>query len=299
MGDSVCYSPVAGSNEGGDPLTREAVSHAAIGQDRQVPIVYHIPVCPFSQRLEILLELKGLGGHVDFHVVDITRPRPGWLLEKTHGTTALPVLDTGEGEVIKESMVILRYLEDRFPEPAVAQRDPYLHAVEGMLNAMEGDFSAQGYRYVMNQDPERRSDLRRGMLDQYARLDDFLMRHNPSGTFLFEEFGLAETVYTPFFMRFWFLEYYEDFDLPQEDRFARVRRWREACLEHPAAGQVTKEQIVKLYYDYAKGMGNGTLFPGRALSSFVFDPDWTTRPWPSKDKYGHAATDQELGLATR
>jgi glutathione S-transferase len=106
-------------------------------------------------------------------------------------------------------------------------------------------------------------------------------------------------VYTPFFMRFWFLEYYEDFDLPQEDRFARVRRWREACLEHPAARQVTKEQIVKLYYDYAKGMGNGTLFPGRALSSFVFDPDWTTRPWPPKDKYGHAATDQELGLAIR
>ena len=78
-----------------------------------------------------------------------------------------------------------------------------------------------------------------------------------------------------------------------------MRRWREACLGHPAAGQVTREQIVKLYYDYAKGMGNGTLFPGRALSSFVFDPDWATRPWPPKDKYDHAATDQELGLATR
>jgi glutathione S-transferase len=46
-------------------------------------------------------------------------------------------------------------------------------------------------------------------------------------------------------------------------------------------------------------MGNGTLFPGRALSSFVFDPDWATRPWPPKDKYDYAATDQELGLATR
>ena len=78
-----------------------------------------------------------------------------------------------------------------------------------------------------------------------------------------------------------------------------MRRWREACLGHPAAGQVTREQIVKLYYDYAKGMGNGTLFPGRTLSSFVFDPDWATRPWPPRDKYGHAATDQELGLATR
>ena len=32
----------------------------------QKPTVYHIPVCPFSQRLESLLELKGLPGYVDF-----------------------------------------------------------------------------------------------------------------------------------------------------------------------------------------------------------------------------------------
>jgi glutathione S-transferase len=233
---------------------------------------------------------------VNFHVVDITRPRPDWLLEKTRGTTALPVLETEKGEIIKESMVILQYLEDRFPEPAVAQRDPYSHAVEGMMNAMEGDFGACGYGYVMNQDPGERDAFREGMLDRYARLNDFLLEHSPSGTFLFEDFGLAETVFTPFFMRFWFLEYYEDFDLPPEERYARVREWRDACLAHPAAQQVSKEQIVKLYYDYAKGAGNGALLSGRSRSSFVFEPDWNTRPWPSKDKYGHDATDVELGI---
>ncbi len=266
--------------------------------ERRAPAVYHIPVCPFSQRLEILLTLKGCRHLVDFHVVDITRPRPGWLLEKTRGTTALPVLETERGGILKESMVLLRYLEDLFPEPAVAQRDPYRHAVEGMMTAMEGDFCAWGYRYVMNQDPDRREDFRRGMLERYARLDEFLARHNPEGTFLFEHFGLAETVFTPFFMRFWFLEYYEDFDLPHDEAYARVRRWREACLVHPTAQQVAKEEILKVYYDYAKGGGNGALLPGRERSSFVFDPDWTSRPWPPRDKYGHAATDRELGLVT-
>jgi glutathione S-transferase len=260
------------------------------------PTLYHIPVCPFSQRLEILLTLKGLSHLVDFRVVDITRPRPGWLLEKTAGTTALPVLETESGGIIKESMVILRYFEDLFPEPAVAQRDPYLHAVEGMMNAMEGDFCTWGYRYVLNQDPGGREDFRRGMLERYARLDEFLMRHNPTGTFLFERFGLAETVFTPFFMRFWFLKYYEDFELPEEERYVRVGRWREACLAHPAAQQVTMEEIVKVYYDYAKGAGNGAVLHGRERSSFVLEPGWKSRPWPPKDKYGHAATDQELGL---
>lgn len=258
--------------------------------------VYHIPVCPFSQRLEILLSLKGRRSDVDFRVIDVTQPRPAWLLAKTRGSTALPVLETSAGQIIKESLVILQYLEDIYPEPAIAQRDPYRRAVEGMLARMDAEFVAQGYAFVMNQSLERRDALREGMLKQYARLNGFLMEHAPSRVFLFEDFAWAEAVFTPLFMRFWFLEYYEDFDLPADDRYARVRSWRDAALAHPAAQQVTKEQIVKLYYDYAKGAGNGALLPGRRRSSFVFTPDWRARRWPPKDKYGHSATDAELGL---
>ena len=76
------------------------------------PIVYHIPVCPFSQRLEILLALRGTPEAVEFRVVDITRPRDPELLRKTRGTTALPVLETSDGRILKESLVILRYLDE-------------------------------------------------------------------------------------------------------------------------------------------------------------------------------------------
>jgi glutathione S-transferase len=259
-------------------------------------IVHHIPVCPFSQRLEILLSLKGRRGEVDFHVVDVTRPRPAALLKKTRGSTALPILELADGRVLKESLVILQYLEDLFPQPAVAQHDPYRRAVEGMLTRLEGDFGNHGYQFVMNQDPERRDALRQGMLNQFARLDDFLSEHAPVGPYLFEQFGWAETVFTPLFMRFWFLDYYEDFQLPPQARYSRVSAWRDACLAHPAAQQVTREQIVKLYHDYAKGAGNGALLPGRERSSFSFEPDWRTRPWPPRDKYRHSATDDELGL---
>lgn len=258
--------------------------------------VFHIPVCPFCQRLEILLSLKGRRSDVNFRVIDITQPRPDWLETKTGGSTVLPVMESENGRIIRESLVILQYLEDLYPEPPVAQRDPYRRAVENMLTRMEAEFCAQGYTFVMNQSPERRAVLRESMLKQYARLNDFLVEHAPSGPFLYEEFGWAETVFAPLFMRFWFLEYYEDFELPKEERYARVREWRDASISHPAAQQVTKEQIVKLYYDYAKGSGNGALPPGRGRSSFAFEPDWRARPWPPKDKYEHSATDEELGL---
>ena len=264
--------------------------------ERVKPVVYHIPVCPFSQRLEILLALKGLRDAVEFRVIDITIPRPQWLLTLTRGTTALPVLQTPEGGVIKESLVILQYLEEIFPEPRVARKDPYERAVERMLCAREGAFTAAGYRFVMNREPKRRAGFVDEMLGHYARLDDFLREHNPPGTFLFEAFGLAEAVFTPIFMRFWFLDYYEGFELPDDPAYARVKRWQKACLAHPAAQQVSREEIVKLYYDYALGAGNGALPAGRSRSSFAFEPHWTKRPWPPRDKYAHAATDAELGL---
>ena len=260
------------------------------------PIVHHIPVCPFSQRLEILLSLKGRRGEVEFQVVDVTRPRPEALLKKTRGSTALPILELADGRVLKESLVILQYLEDLFPQPAIAQHDPYRRALENMLTRLEGDFGSHGYLFVMNQDPKRRDALREGMLNQYARLDDFLTEHAPPEPYLFGQFGWAEAVFTPLFMRFWFLDYYESFQLPAQDRYRRVRAWCEACLAHPAAQQVTREQIVKLYYDYAKGAGNGALLPGRRQSSFTLESDWRTRPWPPRDKYRHSATDDELGL---
>ena len=255
-------------------------------------IVHHIPVCPFSQRLEILLTLKGLRKAVEFRVVDITRPRDPTLLRLSRGSTALPLLETDQG-VLKESLVILRYLDELFPA-AIAQADPYRRAVENMLIAREGDFTAAGYRYVMNRDPARAAALGDAMLAHYAWLDDFLAWQNPGGVFLFADFGLAEAVFTPMFVRFWFLDYFENFDLP-EDGFVRVRRWRNACIAHPAAQQVSREEVVKSYFDYALGVGNGALPPGRRISTFAFEPHWSKRPWPPRDKFA-PATDADLGL---
>ncbi len=259
-------------------------------------VVYHIPACPFSQRVEILLELKGLSERVRFETVDVTKPRADWLLAKTRGTTALPVLETEDGRIIKESLIILRYFEDRFPERQVQRTDPYERAVEAMMILMEGDLTGAGYRFVLNQDPDKRDSFRDALLAQYARLDGFLRHHAPDGPFLFDRFGYAETVFTSLFMRFWFLDYYENFEL-DDPALSRVRAWRDACVAHPAAQQVTYDEIVKLYYDYSKGAGNGALLPGRTLSSFNLEPHWSKRPMPPRDKYKVSATDAELGLA--
>lgn len=265
-------------------------------------VVHHIPVCPFSQRLEILLELKGQREAVRFSAVDITRPRAPELLALTGGSAALPVAVLGDGTVLQESLVILRYLDSALGGPRVAQADPVRHALENLLVSHEGGFADAGYLLLMNRDPARRAALTDALLAQYARLDAALRRCDAhaarpqAGPWCWQGFGWAEAVVTPLFMRFWCLGYYEGFELPAEPRFARVRAWQQACLAHPAAQQVSREQVLKLYADYAQGCGNGALPAGRQVSSFARVPHWAGRPWPPRDKYGAAPTDHELGL---
>ncbi len=258
--------------------------------------MHHIPVCPFSQRVEILLSLKGMSEAVEYNVVDITKPRPEFLLELTRGTTAMPVIELGARTPIKESMVILKMVEGMFPDPPIARTDPHEHALESILAEQQGAFVNAGYSMVMNRDEAKRETYRARILSIYRAMNDILVNYAPGKTFFFERFGWSEVIFTPMFQRFWFLEYYEGFALPSGAEYDRVRAWREACLAEPHAQQVSFEQIVKLYYDYALGAGNGALPEGRTRSTFVFEPDWPARPMPPKDKFGPPATDAELGL---
>lgn len=259
--------------------------------------MHHIPVCPFSQRVEILMALKGLSERVAFRTVDITRPRDARTLSLSAGKGALPVLELEDGRSLRESLVLMRYLEDRFDEVAVRRRDPYERAIENLMVTLEGPFVGSGYRLLMNQDRERREALQAAYLEEHALLGDFLEAHSQGeGPWLFDRFGWVECVFTPFFRRFRFVAYYEELDLPETPRFARVSAWRDACLAHPAAQQVSDEEVIKLYYDYARNAGNGALPDGREVSSFAFEPDWRVRPMPPKDKYGPGASDAELGL---
>ena len=98
-------------------------------------------------------------------------------------------------------------MDEKLWGPRPHREDPLEHAVESMLVAREGPCTMTGYIYVMNQDPDKRQDHRDKLLGLYRDIDGFLMEHNPDGTFVFDEFGLAEAVFTPVFKWFWFLDY--------------------------------------------------------------------------------------------
>jgi RNA polymerase-associated protein len=85
------------------------------------------PRCPYCARVRIALAEKGL----DYDAVEIDlSDRPAWVYE-LNVTGRVPILD--DGFVLPESEVIMAYLEDRFPEPALLPPDPAARARARLL----------------------------------------------------------------------------------------------------------------------------------------------------------------------
>jgi RNA polymerase-associated protein len=83
--------------------------------------------CPYCARVRIVLAEKG----VDYDAVEVDlSDRPAWVYE-LNVTGRVPILD--DGFVLPESEVIMAYLEERFPEPALLPPDPAARARARLL----------------------------------------------------------------------------------------------------------------------------------------------------------------------
>lgn len=245
--------------------------------------LYNMDFCPFAQRARIVLALKGIEARIT--EIDITKPRAAWFLE-INPLGQVPVI-RHHGRILNESSVICEYLEDAFPETSVLPRRPYVRALARILvDQCNQKFVPEMYRLLMNQDRAADAERTEKALETWRWANDFLMRHNPEGTFLDDEdgFSLAEINYAPFFQRYCLNEHYRGFELPRGEGYERVRRWKDALLAAPVVRETgrTAEDFIKLYYDYSLGHGNGSVPPGQPYSSFDLTVPLASRELPSR-----------------
>ena len=121
--------------------------------------LYDAARCPYCARVRIVLHEKG----VEWETVEIDlTDRPAWIYEK-NPTGRVPVLEE-DTFVLPESAVIMEYLEERYPEPALLPADPAQRALERLQvfrfdDLLGDDYYAyrRGERNVLDQ---RLRDLR-------------------------------------------------------------------------------------------------------------------------------------------
>jgi stringent starvation protein A len=180
--------------------------------------LYDAARCPYCARVRIVLAEK----LVEYETVEIDlTDRPAWIYEK-NSTGRVPVVEE-DAWVLPESAVIMEYLEERYPEPALLAADPAERALARLLIFRHDDFTKPYYA------------LRRGEEDAAARLDaelaklDAVLAGRPwlGGS----AYGLADIAYVPWLLRA------RDMLGVDVERFPNVAEWLGRLAERPAVAE--------------------------------------------------------------
>lgn len=177
-------------------------------------ILFDAARCPYCARARIVLAEKGIG--YETHEIDLS-DRPVWLYAK-NPSGRVPVLEEDDGLVLPESVVIMEYLEERFPEPALWPADPAERAL-GRLWLDRFDARLGHEYYAMRRGDPSRLDERLSDLDAALEAQPYL-----SG----REYGLADIGYLP-----WILRARTNLGVDLEP-YASLSAWLERLSERPA-----------------------------------------------------------------
>lgn len=177
--------------------------------------LYDADRCPYCARVRIVLAEKGIG--YETVPVDLD-DRPGWIYEK-NPLGRVPVLEE-DTLLLPESPVIMEYLEERFPEPALWPADPAERAL-GRLLLFRFDRLGNAYYALRRGDEGARPRFfkRVGELDSRLAFRPFL-----SGA----DYGLADIGFLP-----WIVRARERLGLELEP-FPHLADWLERLSRRPA-----------------------------------------------------------------
>ncbi len=154
-----------------------------------MPTLYDADRCPYCARVRVVLAEKGL----EWETVEIDLDdRPAWLYEK-NSTGRVPVLEE-EAFVLPESVVIMEYLEERFPEPPLLPADPADRALARLWVERFDVRLGDAYYAVRRADEAGRPELEAclGGLDRALEARPYLTGH---------AYGLADIAYLPWILR--------------------------------------------------------------------------------------------------
>jgi glutathione S-transferase len=185
-----------------------------------VPTLYTAERCPYAARARITLAEKGIA--YDAVEIDLA-DRPAWLYEK-NPLGKVPVYEEDEGLVLPESEVIMEYLEERFPEPALWPADPAERALGRLWLQRFDDRLGKAYYEARRGDGRDELDARLGELDRALEAQPYLTGR---------EYGLADIGYVP-----WILRARANLGVDLES-FPAVEAWLARLIERPGvAGEL-------------------------------------------------------------
>lgn len=157
-------------------------------------------LCPFTSRISIALQCKG----VDVHVVWLTsdddvRDKKLELLASIRPDVKLPILQYGLDTIFGSSDAILQYIEAKFPNPRLVPDGPMSDITLDWVVYIRDIFSPLVLELLYERNPLARQELQRKLEASFARLNVGIMEYSNRGPYFFGNvFTLADVYLIPF-----------------------------------------------------------------------------------------------------
>lgn len=190
---------------------------------------------PYSQRIQIALLEKGISFE-PIHMTMIPK-KPTLLLETNPIYRQVPVI-IHNGRTLSQSLVILEYLEDVFPEHVrLMPKDPY----EKAKVRFWADFLHRGYTSFFDTCmklqpgcPVKEAAME-GTVKFVRMVDAAMTSYSTDGPFFTgSEFGFLDAVLAPFVTSLQVSGKLDGFFIPDPDEIPRFHKWCEAIQARPS-----------------------------------------------------------------
>jgi glutathione S-transferase len=178
--------------------------------------LYNAARCPYVARVRIVLAEKG----IEYEAVEIDlSDRPAWYYEK-NPTGRVPTIEEDDGRPLPESVVIMEFLEERYPEPALLPPDPADRAFVRLRIFRDDELTSPYYALRRGEEGAREQfDAALGKFDARLAEQPYL-----GGA----EYSLADIALVPWFLRA------RDMLGVEYDGFPAVADWLARLEERPA-----------------------------------------------------------------
>ncbi|KAK6078423.1 Glutathione S-transferase omega-1 [Seiridium cupressi] len=219
--------------------------------------------CPFVQRAWLALEEKG----IPYQYVEVNPYHKPDSLMRSNPRGLVPTLEVAPGKALYESIVLLEYLEDAYPDhKPLRPKDPYQLARTRIWTDFVTSRIIPAFHRLLQFQPssspggEEKLDQLRG--EYRAKLLEFTRDMHPEGPyFMGAELTTVDLVMIPWAVRHWVFEHFKGgLQIPEkgsgggdEQAWARWRKWVET-LEGRQSVKATlseTEHYLPIYKRYA------------------------------------------------
>ena len=186
--------------------------------------------CPFCLRCLLVLEAKSI--KCDVVSVDLTKKKD--FVQTLSPYQRVPVLNHDEASIY-ESSIIMEYLEEVFPEPALLPAAPALRAeARFWIDFCNNRFMPAYFNLLKSSRGKERDRLREQLVAHLVRIDQVALRELSAERryWMGEHVSLVDFAFYPFFERFADVEEYRGVEMPRT--LIRLQSWLATLRANPA-----------------------------------------------------------------